>query len=315
MYQKTALIVPTLDAGQLWSNWLDAFEQQTIKPELLIVDSGSKDGTVAKAEKRGFRVVRINKTQFNHGGTRQWAMSLVPDAEIVMFMTQDAVLAESDALVRLLSIFDTPNIVAAYGRQLPRPGAGVIETHARLFNYGQVNRVVGPDDITRLGIRAAFFSNSFAAYRRSALNAVGGFPENLILGEDTVVAARLLLAGYKLAYCADAAVFHSHAYSAGQEFARYFDVGVLHGRERWMLERLGVPEAEGTLFIRSEMRYVAQRQPLLLFDVLRRTVCKYIGYRLGRMEQLLPLWLKRRLSMHKGFWTSQYAWVSQNRTR
>jgi len=311
MQQQTVLIVPTLNAGPLWCEWLDAFERQTVQPELLIVDSGSRDDTVEQAERRGFRVVRINKAQFNHGGTRQWAMSLVPSADVVMFMTQDAVLATSDAIARLLAVFDDLNIAAAYGRQLPRPGAGVIETHARLFNYGQVDYVVGPEDIARLGIKAAFFSNSFAAYRRSALNAVGGFPEHLILGEDTVVAGRLLLTGHRLAYCSKATVFHSHAYSAGQEFARYFDVGVLHGRERWMLERLGVPEGEGTRFLRSEMEYVMRQKPILLFDVLRRTACKYAGYRLGRMEQMLPIWLKRHIGMHKEFWVVRHVQDTQ----
>jgi rhamnosyltransferase len=59
-----------------------------------------------------------------------------------------------------------------------------------------------------LGIKSIFISNSFAAYRRSALLAVGGFRKDVIFGEDTVTAARLLLSGYQVAYSAQACVYH-----------------------------------------------------------------------------------------------------------
>ncbi|BBM05676.1 hypothetical protein HAALTHF_27910n [Vreelandella aquamarina] len=86
-------------------------------------------------------------------------------------------------------------------------------------------------------------SNSFAAYRREALLAAGGFPEGTILSEDMMAGARLLQQGWKLAYCADACVQHSHNYTLAAEFKRYFDIGVFHHREQWLLAWLG--KAEG----------------------------------------------------------------------
>ncbi|VCW13919.1 hypothetical protein BANRA_01245 [Escherichia coli] len=38
--------------------------------------------------------------------------------------------------------------------------------------------------------------------------------------------AKAILAGYKVAYVADAVVKHSHNYSPIDEFKRYFDIGV-----------------------------------------------------------------------------------------
>ncbi|HQT43292.1 MAG TPA: glycosyltransferase [Halothiobacillus sp.] len=296
------VIIPTVNAGVHWAESLGQIVAQSIGPEVLVMDSGSTDGTVSLATSAGFAVRSIPKADFNHGGTRQLAVELLPDAEIIVFMTQDAILADNHALSRLIAAFDDPQVGVAYGRQLPRPQAGLIESHARLFNYPDKSHVATLADRDRMGIKAAFSSNSFAAYRRSALQAVGGFPRDIILGEDTFVAARMLLAGWKVAYQADALVFHSHGYSYVQEFRRYFDIGVFHHREYWMLTAFGKPEGEGGRFVRSELSYLRKNAPWLIPSALLRTGLKYLGYRLGRIEGRLPVSLKRVLSMHRGFW-------------
>jgi rhamnosyltransferase len=132
---------------------------------------------------------------------------------------------------------------------------------------------------------------------------VGGFPRNVIFGEDTIVAARLLLAGHKVAYVAEACAYHSHLYTKMQELKRYFDIGVLHSRERWLLEEFGHPTGEGKRFVTSELRYLSQRDVWQIPSALMRDGIKFVGYRLGRMEARLPREMKRRLSMHPRFWT------------
>ena len=127
---------------------------------------------------------------------------------------------------------------------------------------------------------------------------VGGFPANVIFGEDTITAARLLLAGFKVAYVADACVYHSHAYTKVQEFKRYFDIGVLHSRERWLLEEFGRADGEGKRFVLSELRYLRAKGRRQVPSALVRTGIKFIGYRLGRMEALLTPNIKRQLSTH-----------------
>jgi len=160
-------------------------------------------------------------------------------------------------------------------------------------------------DVARLGIKAAFISNSFAAYRRIALLDVAGFPSDVILGEDTIAAARMLGKGWKIAYCAEAICYHSHNYSIWEEFQRYFDIGVFHGREPWYMSFLGHAEGEGKKFVRSEMLYLLRRAPWLMPSALVRTACKLFGYKLGQRERRIPLGVKRSLSMHRGFWKDQ----------
>lgn len=301
---RLAVVVPTLNAGSRWEEIAQKLAAQTDAAQVIAIDSGSTDGSNTISQASGFSVTSIPKSEFNHGGTRQRAVELCPDAEIILFVTQDALLADDHTIARLISAFDDPHVGAAYGRQLPRLQAGPIEAHARLFNYPEYSYVVTLSDQDRLGIKAAFLSNSFAAYRRDALEAVGGFPVNVILGEDTYVAGKMLLAGWKVAYRSDAQVFHSHDYSYLQEFRRYFDIGVFHHRAAWMLTEFGKPEGEGGRFVRSEIHYLFGQSPWLIPSALLRTILKYAGYLLGRMESCLPLRIKMACSMHKGFWAS-----------
>jgi rhamnosyltransferase len=177
-----------------------------------------------------------------------------------------------------------------------------VAAHARLFNYPAESRVVSLADKARLGLKACFMSNSFAAYRVADLQAVGGFPSDVILGEDMSVAARLLMAGKSVAYVADACAYHSHNYSVMQEFRRYFDTGVFHARSPWLLAEFGSASGEGLRFVRSELAYLWRHAPGWIPSALVRTAAKLIGYRLGRLESRWPLWFKRWCTMHKGYW-------------
>lgn len=301
---KTLLCIPTLNAASHAESLLHSIRQQQLQPDrIVVVDSGSSDGSMATfSSAAGVRVMVIPAEQFNHGSTRQLVVDAVPEADVVFFLTQDAVLAGKDDFASLLACFRDENVGAAYGRQLPRRNAGAVEAHARLYNYPERSRVRSASDIPELGIKAAFLSNSFAAYRRSALQAVGGFPANVVLGEDTWVAARMLLQGWKIAYCAEARVFHSHDYSMRDEFRRYFDIGVFHGREPWLRREFGQPGGEGARFIKSEWAFLRQTRSSLIPAALTRNALKLLGYRLGLLERHLPLRLKRRLSLHTRYW-------------
>jgi rhamnosyltransferase len=303
--RKLKVIVPTLNAAGNWPLFAPMLLASVPPEQVLVIDSESTDGTVTLAHESGFAVKSIARREFNHGGTRQLAAEMSPEAEILAYLTQDAVLADSQALDKLLEAIGEPAIAAAYGRQLPRRAAGAIEAHAREFNYPAISDIHDLASRERLGLKTIFFSNSFAAYRRSALLAVGGFRRDVIFGEDTLLAARLLLAGHKIAYAADACVYHSHDYTWAQEFQRYFDIGVLHYRERGLLQEFGHAGREGERFVLSELRYLRGRDPARIPSAIARTGLKLLGYRLGKMEARLSLQWKRRLSMHPAFWSQE----------
>jgi rhamnosyltransferase len=297
---KVGLIVPTLNAGRLWHSWLKAFEQQTRKPDyLLVIDSSSSDDTAALARAYGFTVKVIAKAEFNHGGTRQMGVDMMRGADIIAFLTQDALLANPDAIGQLLAAFEDKQVGAAYGRQLPHRNAGPIAAHARLFNYPPESQLRGLEDRERFGIKTAFISNSFAAYRRSALTQAGGFPVDTIMNEDTYVAGRMLAAGWKIAYCADAQVFHSHDYSFLDEFKRYFDIGVFHTHTPWLQQLFGGASGEGRRYVISEMRYLLKKAPWLIPSAMLRTALKWLGFKMGGT---LPRPVSHCFSLHRSYW-------------
>ena len=281
--------------------------------DVVVIDSGSIDHTVPMALAAGFEVLKIKGHDFDHGGTRQLAfehvvqkMDAAGPYEWVVLMTQDALLANPQALATLLSSFKDPDVGACYGRQLPHQEATALSAHARAFNYPHQSMVKSLADKRTLGIKTAFCSDSFAAYRVSALLHVGGFPKRVILGEDMWVAAKMLMQGYKVAYVSEACVHHSHNYSSLEEFRRYFDTGVFHAQAPWLLEEFGAVQGEGVRFLRSELKLANQgsfyKRGQMRLEILFRTVLKYVGYQMGKRQAQLPLFLKRRLGLMTGHW-------------
>jgi rhamnosyltransferase len=272
----------------------------------LVVDTESSDDADFSTLPANWLVERILIADFNHGGTRNLALTHLPtEVDVVVFMTQDALLADAHALSSLVAVFSNPAVACAYGRQLPHANATPLAAHARLFNYPTYSRVVSLEDKASLGLKACFMSNSFAAYRVADLKAIGGFPSEVILGEDMSAAARMLMAGRSVAYVADACVYHSHNYSLVQEFRRYFDTGVFHARSPWLLQEFGSANGEGLRFVRSELAYLSKHAPHLIPSAIVRTLAKWLGYKLGRLEAFMPLKIKLMCSMHKGYWRKQ----------
>jgi rhamnosyltransferase len=269
---------------------------------VLIMDTSSTDGTAELARSVGYEVVSVRRSEFNHGGTRQSAANLMADVDILVYLTQDAFLANEHSIENIVAPFRDPDVGAVCGRQLPRKGAGLLESHAREFNYPAQSIIRDLKYRDRAGFKAIFASNSFSAYRACALRKVGGIPSNVIVSEETVVFARMLLNGWKTAYAGDATVYHSHDYTLTQEFRRYFDIGVLHSREKWLLEEFGNVKGEGVRFFLSELKMLWPSRLYLVPASVMHTIVKLAGYQLGRHENKLSRTVVRSFSQQKSYW-------------
>ena len=297
------VIIPTYNAEKHLLALLPALRMQNFSPrDMLIVDSSSMDKTVALCREFGAEVIIIPQSTFDHGGTRRMAAEKCRKAPFIVMMTQDAI-PTPNAFDRLLQAFQDEKVGMAFGRQQPRVKAAAIERHARMVNYPKDSSYVRQfDDREAYGVKTVFSSNSFAAYRTSALMEVGGFPEESFFGEDQITAGRLLMAGWHLAYVSDAEVIHSHEYGLLDDFRRYFDIGVFHSRNPWLLENFGRAEGEGLKFVKSEFKFLLRHEPNSIPSAFLRTLLKYAGYRLGMLESRLPPKIKSRLSMASYYW-------------
>lgn len=303
---RFALIVPTLNAGEAWHAWVSAVARQNRTPDtVIVVDSSSTDNTARVASQAGFEVDIIERASFDHGGTRQRAFERVcDDVDVAVYLTQDAELADGDALANLLAAFDDPHVGCAFGRQLARPTHTAVARHHRAYNYPETPARVDATDLDGQGLRAAFCSNSFAAYRCTALTAAGGFPESVVFGEDMLAALRILRAGYAKCYVASACVWHAHDYTHVQEVKRYFDMGVMHTAEAELHSLRGGAGASGRAFVRSEIRTVAAGNPVTALALVCRNALRYLGYQMGRRARRLPQSLRLSMTMNKAYFTT-----------
>lgn len=269
---------------------------------VLFVDSSTSDESFYILKNAGFFVHKVGAVSFDHGGTRSLAKDLCYD-DIVIYLTQDALPLSVDDIARLVAVFDDDTIGAAYGRQLPYEETNLFGKHLRQFNYTETSYIRSLADKEQYGIKTAFLSNSFAAYRRTAMDQIGWFKDGLILGEDTFAGAKLLQEGYKLAYVADAQVYHSHSYTIWEEFKRYFDIGVFHQMESWILKEFGQPEGEGMRYIKSEFKFLlANKAYHLILEFFMRNSMKFLGYKMGKYHSKLSIRLIKKLSMHHRWW-------------
>ena len=253
---EVLVIIPCYNPDEKLNLLMHRLDEQIVGFHLLIIDSGHNKSyqRSLKFKCHDVSVVNIDPSEFNHGGTRQWGIGLHPEEDFYVFLTQDAILVDEHSLENLIAPFAYEKIGAAYGRQLPHNDATLFASTAREINYGAESHVYSFADRGKYGMKTCFMSNSIAAYRRTAMEDVGGFPTNTILSEDMYVAAKMLMKGWKIGYAADACVYHSHNYTIMQEFKRYFDIGVFHARERWIRDTFGAAEGEGKKYVMYETK-------------------------------------------------------------
>ncbi len=282
------LIIPTLNAGAQFKKLLAQIAAQTLPTKKLIVDSESTDDTIELAKNFGVEVIKISRKNFNHGATRQLALEYLLkkfSLDVIIFLTQDVLLHDDESFAKLVKIFETEKSVGlSYGRQLPHENATAEAKFLRAFNYPPENQLRTFDDRKIFGIKTAFASNSFAAYKISALENVGGFPVHVPICEDMYVAAKMLMSGWKIFYAADAQVYHSHNYTAAQEFKRYVEIGKFHAQESWIRENFGSAEGAGKKFVLMKFAALAKKNPADCVGAIFRDAAKFFGYRIGRLK-------------------------------
>lgn len=302
------LIIPTFNAGELWPRVMESVLTQNLHHlRVCVIDSGSQDWTLELARKAGWEIEDIPNHEFNHGGTRQKALKFLrAEDQFVIYMTQDAILHDSQSLSNLIQPFEDPRVALVYGRQLPHENATALSAQARSFNYPSHSFEKTYSDRTHLGIKTPFCSNSLAAYRLSALKAVGGFDTRTIMGEDMLMAAKLLKLDHKLFYQSKACAYHSHNYTLIQEFKRYFDTGVFHHESRDILGDFGGVGGEGLKLLKAQLN-LAKEGPIttqlsLIAEIVVRNSMKYLAYQLGVHHPWIPLRIKRNLSFFSNYW-------------
>lgn len=218
---RIGLVIPTLNAQEVLPDLKTACDGQAgIDLSVCVVDSESSDATPTMVEAYGWRLVPILRSEFKHGRARNAGARTHADVDALVFLTQDALPATTDALALLVAPILAGQAVATFGRHVPHATARLGEQIARRSNYPADDRRVCPGDVPAMGFRAYFFSNSFSAVDPKTFWTLGGFNEECESNEDMLFARVALSSGHCVAYVAGATVIHSHDLTFVQQFAR-----------------------------------------------------------------------------------------------
>lgn len=278
-----SLVIPTLDAQAEIGELLNRILSQTCCPdEIIVVDSASSDSTVEIASSfDGVRVIEIDRSDFNHGLTRDMAFK-ESSGDIVCFMTQDAVPADNRYIENLVNPLLADNRVAiSSGRQLPKKDARKFERLVREFNYGPTSNVRSKDDVSVMGIKAYFATDVCSAYRRSSYFELGGFGRT-DMSEDMLMAAKAVGAGYLVAYAADACVYHSHNLTPVEQFRRNYAIGHFLESNRELIACSSEIGEGGRLVKRVAKQLIEDRSFVELGAFGIDCFARFIGNRSGR---------------------------------
>ena len=231
MNETTSIILLLKDGARYLDDLIRVLASQTHEKdvELIVVDSGSSDGSVERLEELCERygielnLVTIEPHEFGHGKTRNFALDLAR-GEIVAILSQDALPVSETWLDDLVRPLEDETVAGVFGRQIPRPGTGVCESHFYEVTYPLERRRIDGEDGSSFSNLQLFFSNVNGAIRKS-LALAHPFRDDLVMSEDQFWGRAMLHRGYAIVYEPDAVVLHSHNYTLTQLFKRYFKSG------------------------------------------------------------------------------------------
>jgi rhamnosyltransferase len=279
-----SVVIPTKDGGADLVRCLEGIRRQIVADdvEIVVIDSGSSDDSVAIARAHGAVVHQIAPETFGHGRTRNLGVSLA-GGDLLVFTSQDAVPVGDAWLATLAHAARAGGGVAgAYGRQLAHADARPPEHFFLEFLYGPRARTQELLAGAEPTFEATLFSNANSAIPRVIL-AEHPFGDDVAMSEDQEWSRRVLSAGYRLTYEPRAEVRHSHAYTIRTAFHRFYDSGASASRSY-------APGRAGKATVRKAAQRYAREELLWLWRTGQRRwipyavvyeLSKFVGLQLG----------------------------------
>lgn len=306
MSQKEVdVIIPVYKPDKSFTELIKRLMKQSVRPKTIFILQTIRDESdcMVQSLEKCIRVIPVLQSEFDHGGTRALGMEK-SDAEFALLMTQDAMPADNRLIEKLLESMDDEQVGVAYARQMVGKHAGRIERMSRLYNYPAEGYVRSDSDKKKYGIKTYFCSDVCALYRKAHYKQAGGFVQPTIFNEDMIMAYHMMKHGYRVAYQADARVFHSHNYTCRQMFARNFDLGVSHKQYEEIFSTIS-SEKEGAGYAVKMIKALAAGGHFLsavYFCI--QCACRLAGYRLGLVYDKLPRKVLLKCTGSAWYWQS-----------
>lgn len=302
------IIIPTYKPDEKFLHLIERLLEQSVKIHKIIVMNTEEKylsnlffGMRYDKNARCIEIHHISKWQFDHGMTRNKGASY-SEADIMIFMTQDAIPTDEDLVKNLIApLLANDEVKVAYARQVASEDSTLAEKFTRMYNYPEDSCLKDQSDIERLGIKTFFCSNVCAAYKREFFLQQNGFVKTAIFNEDMIYASGVVRSGYKIAYAADACVIHSHNYTNKQQFKRNFDIAVSQKMHPEVFADVS-SEAEGKKYVKQAYAYFCEhKKPYFIIPFGVTCVYKYIGFFLGKRYESLSHRMVLKCTMNQRF--------------
>ena len=225
---KIDVVCPLFEAAEEIDGFLTRLQAQTgveiQKTVFAVTKSADYERTLEKLQGTNCTYFLVEKEEFSHSLTRQKAIYEYCESDVVVMMSQDVILENEDALF-LLAQAVSAEVPYAYGRQICKKKT--IEYYIRNKNYGPESETVSQADVEKMQLKAFFASDAFSAYHRPTFLSLGGYDnEHMMMSEDMYYAKKVIDAGLKKGYVAEAVVEHSHKFTLKQLYNRYYQTGI-----------------------------------------------------------------------------------------
>ena len=249
------------------------------KIRFVLTESKDKTEEILKENKIPYK--KIKKEEFSHSKTRE-VEAMESDADIVVFITQDVEIKREDWLEKLVAPIVAGEADAAFSRQLPKYNN--IEKYTREKNYPAESYVNSKDDLEKKGLRTFFFSDASSAIKTETFKKLGGYDgKNLPISEDMYIAYKLIMNGYKIKYCADSEVVHSHKFTLKEIYNRYRLTGRFMAENSY-LDKFGTTKTGGGLAKYILLRSLKEFNVKVWFRYFPDMMARWFGMRKGKKD-------------------------------
>jgi rhamnosyltransferase len=260
------VVIRTLNESELIGRCLETLQRQRSAHELdiLVVDSGSTDATVAIAESHGVRVMHLSAADFDYSKALNAGIEAT-SGELVISLSAHAIPLDEGWLEAMAGPFADPRVAGVGCRQVPWPDAPWREAQRLEETFGDTRRVFTQTDQDGL-----LFSNAASCLRRSVWL---GHPFTLPAVEDLDWARRMTAAGWHIVYEPATAVYHSHREGPRAQARRLIDINRVHVDGATRTRRRTLREAAGLLYRDGSSILALDRPPRRKVSELADLVC------------------------------------------
>ncbi|MGL4450827.1 MAG: glycosyltransferase [Sarcina sp.] len=271
------------------------------KKNIKYVLTESKDDTEEILKELGASYKKITAKEFSHSQTREHAAMELENNDIIVFISQDIDIKNNLWLKNLVEPIIKNECEASFSRQLSQNET--IEKYIREKNYPKDSRVVSKKDIDRLGILTFFYSDASSAIRDDIYRKLKAYDnKKLLINEDMYLAEKLITSGYRIKYCADSEVYHSHTFTLKELYKRYFDTGVFFKQNAQFLKYRS-SESGFAMAKHAFKRSLEEKNFKVTLNILPNFASRLIGSQLGKRYKKLPRNLVNNSSLSKKVYT------------